>query len=187
MNAAIAGGKLPPESAIQHGILDLRANKPYFPSIMNHLPTILFSLLLLLVAGVLMLVHWRRWKAFQREELPPAEHDYRRRQFRRRMQASGMIGIVGIALVFGDTFIVWFNDWVVTVVFWAAVLLVTIWIALLAMVDIWATRAYIDRIYENDILEQTKLQAELFRKKQEAIGNNDEARMTNDEGMTKLG
>jgi hypothetical protein len=132
-----------------------------------NLPSALFSLMLLFVSAVLMLAHWRGWNAVRQQALPQEEYDYRRRQCRRRMQASGMIGIVGIALFLGETFIRWFNDPVVTAVFWAAVVLVTVWMALLALVDIWATKRYVNRAFQDDLLDQTKLQAELYRVSEE--------------------
>jgi hypothetical protein len=102
------------------------------------------------------------------------EHDYRRRQYRRRMQASAIIGIVGIALFVGITFflgeqslIPWVEDVVVIFTYWLAVVLITIWMALLALVDVWATRRYLNCIHENDLLEQTKLHAELHRLQRE--------------------
>jgi hypothetical protein len=35
------------------------------------------------------------------------------------------------------------------------------------MVDIWATRRYLDRICEDNLMEQTRLHAELYRLKRE--------------------
>jgi hypothetical protein len=134
---------------------------------MNLFFSALFSVLLLAVSSVLMLMNWRSWKSFQCAEQLETEHDYRRRQFRRRMQASGMIGVIGIALFMGDTLIAWFDDPVVTVLFWCLVVIITLWIILLAMVDIWATRRYLDRICEDNLMEQTRLHAELYRLRRE--------------------
>jgi hypothetical protein len=136
---------------------------------MNIIISALFSLFLLLVSGALMFVHWRGWKALRREQLPEAEGEYRRRQFRRRMSASGTIGVVGIALFLGDTLIPWIDERAVTLTFWLVVILLTIWIALLAFVDIFATKRYIGRISEDQILEQTQLHAELFRLSRERL------------------
>jgi hypothetical protein len=143
---------------------------------MKFLPSVLFSLLLLLVSGVLMLTHWRSWNAFRQQEQPQSEFDFRRRQFRRRMQASGMIGIVGITLFIGVAFflgreslIPWFEDPVVIFVYWAAVVLITVWMVLMALVDIWASQRYVNRILEDDLFEQTKLHAEIFRQRNEKL------------------
>jgi hypothetical protein len=149
---------------------------------MNFLSSALFSLLLLGVSVVLMYLHWRAWKVFQQGELPPAEFDYRRRQFRRRMQASGMIGIVGLALFAGVAFFLgreslvpWIEDLVVIVTYWFAVLLVTVWMFLLAFVDMWATRRYLTRICEDDLLAQTRFHADLYRQKRANRENQDAA------------
>jgi hypothetical protein len=144
---------------------------------MKFLPSALFSALLIVVSGSLMLMHWRAWKGFQQGELPQAEFDYRRRQFRRRMQASGMIGIVGLALFVGVAFFLgreslvpWVEDVVVILVYWFAVLLVTVWMFLLAFVDIWATRRYLTRICEEDLMAQTRIHADLARQRRANLG-----------------
>ncbi|MCC6125535.1 MAG: hypothetical protein IT426_11275 [Pirellulales bacterium] len=143
---------------------------------MSFLPSALFSLLLLLVSGGLMLAHRRSWKAFRREEMPQEEFDYRRRQFRRRMQASGAIGIVGIALFVGVAFFLGreslasgIENAAAIAAYWFAVLLLTVWMALLAFADVWASRRYVDRILDRDLREQTKLHAGLYRQRRENI------------------
>jgi hypothetical protein len=144
---------------------------------MKFLPSALFSLSLLLVSGVLMFMHWRSWKTLQREERSPVELDYRRRQFRRRMMASGMIGVVGIVLFIGmalfmgpESLIPWINDLMVIIIYWFAVVLITLWMILLAFVDVWATRQYLTRICEDDLLQQTQLHANLLRQKRAMHG-----------------
>jgi membrane protein implicated in regulation of membrane protease activity len=151
---------------------------------MKFLPYAVFSLLLLLASGTLMLMHWRSWNNYRQQDLPQTDFHFRRRQFRRRMQSSAMIGIIGIALFFGamlflghESLIPWFEDPVIIFVYWAAVFFITVWMALLALVDIWASQRYVNRILETDLLEQTKLHAELYRQKranlekQKAAGN----------------
>ena len=61
----------------------------------------LMSSLLLLAAVGLMVSHVRSWRAFQRTNLAAEEFDYRRRQFRRRMQTSAMLGILAVAMFAG--------------------------------------------------------------------------------------
>ena len=140
----------------------------------DHPPLRSFSLVLLIVSGVLMFTHWRSWRAIQQEELSQMERDYRRRQFRRRMQASGMIGIVGVALFVGAAFFLgreslvpWIEDIVLIVTYWFAVVLITVWMVLLALVDIWATRRYVMQICEDDLLQQTRIHADLLRQQRE--------------------
>jgi len=157
---------------MQHGPTAAFSAFAVSPPTMKILPSALFSLVLLAVSGVLMLAHWRRWNACRQQELPQAEYDYRRRQYRRRMQASGMIGIVGAALFVGVSFFLggeslvpFIEDEVVIFVFWTAVVLITMWTGLLALVDVWASQRYVNRILEADLLEQTKLHAEMFRRR----------------------
>ena len=58
-----------------------------------------------LVAGVILLAamglswwHLRVRRGHRRRELPPAQYDYYRRQFRRRIQVSTMLGILAVVL-----------------------------------------------------------------------------------------
>lgn len=141
---------------------------------MTFLPSAAFSLLLLVFSGVLMFVHWRSWKVFQQEELSPTEMEYRRRQYCRRMLASGMIGVIGVVLFIGMTFflgreslIPWIDDLVAIMIYWIAVVMITLWMILLALVDVWATRQYLTRICEAHLLEQTELHANMLRQKRE--------------------
>jgi hypothetical protein len=160
---------------------------PYPLSPMTFLPSALFPLLLLLVSGGLMLAHWRGWKTVRGEEMPPEEFDFRRRQFCRRMQASGAIGIVGVALFVGVAFFLGreslapgIENAAVIAAYWFAVLLLTVWMVVLALADVWASRRYVNRILDRDLREQTKLHAGLYRQSQEKLdlqnaGNGDQA------------
>jgi len=123
----------------------------------------LVSLFLLLCATGLMLSHLRTWRRFRQQEPGSEERDYRRRQFRRRMQTSAMLGLMAIAIFVGELLTrriesPWFR-----LGFWGGVLLVVLWVALLAVVDIWATKHYYQRLRQSYLIEEAKLQAELRR------------------------
>ena len=124
---------------------------------------IFVSALLLLAAGGLMVSHVRTWRAFQREPLDPREFDYRRRQFRRRMQTSAMLAVVAAAVFIGHLLTLWLESWMFAVVFWGAVMLVLCWVGLLAAADVWATKHHFGRLRDECLVEQAKLQAELRR------------------------
>ena len=123
----------------------------------------LISLFLLLAAGGLMTSHVHTWRAFQQEQLDPREFDYRRRQFRRRMQTSAMLAVLAVAMFIGHLLTLWLESWMFAVVFWGAVMLVLCWVGLLAAADVWATKHHFGRLRHECLVEQAKLQAELRR------------------------
>jgi hypothetical protein len=121
------------------------------------------SVLLLLAAIALMAWHIRAWESFQRRAAGAVEFNYRRRQFRRRMQTSAMLGLSAIALGVGQPLTVWLAaPWFVPV-YWLAVLLLVGWTVLLALVDAWSSRVYYGRLQQQCRLEEIKLQAEVRR------------------------
>ncbi|MEN6406862.1 MAG: hypothetical protein ABFC77_10350 [Thermoguttaceae bacterium] len=127
---------------------------------------ILISSLLLLVAVVLIVSHVRSWRAFQREPLDAEERDYRWRQFRRRMQTSAMLALLAVAVLVGYLIPPGF----VALAFWLGVLLLVCWLALLAAVDIWATKHYFGRLTHETLVNKLRLEAEL-RRLQASEGN----------------
>ncbi len=131
---------------------------------------IVVSIALLSVSIVLMLSHVRSWREFIRYELNAQDFDYRRRQYRRRMQTSAMLAILAVAIAPGYILTVWLHSVWFAVLFWCAVMLVACWVALLAIVDMWATRHHYGRLHYDCLVEQAKLQAEI-RHMQAARGN----------------
>lgn len=124
---------------------------------------IVTSVFLLLAAVGLLVSHVRSWREFQRQESNAEEFDYRRRQFRRRMQTSAMLALLAIAISVGYMLTVWLRSGWFAAVYWSAVMLVVCWVALLAVVDMWATRHHFGRLRYEHRVEQAKLQAELRR------------------------
>ena len=107
-----------------------------------------------------MAAHCRTWRRAQRRELEGREFDYYRRQFRRRMQTSAMLGLLALAIFVGR----WMTRPATsTVIYWGGVLLVLGWVALLAMADMLATKHHISRLRRDHLIERAKLHAELRR------------------------
>jgi MFS family permease len=125
---------------------------------------VLVAVVLLLTAGAMMVSHVRAWRAFFRDEaLDAEEFDYRRRQYRRRMQTSAMLGILGAAILIGYLLTIWLRSPAFTVIFWIGVILLLFWTCLLALVDIWATKHHFNRQHDHCLVEQAKLRAEIQR------------------------
>ena len=135
---------------------------------------IVVSVFLLLAAVVLMVSHVRSWRAAQQQELDAEEFDYRRRQFRRRMQTSAMLGVLAVAMLVGYVLTLWLGSRVFALAFWSAIILVVVWTCLLALVDMWATKHYFGRVRHDSLVEQAKLRAEI-RRIQAFRGNGKEA------------
>jgi hypothetical protein len=122
-----------------------------------------FSLFVLLAAVGLVVWHVRTWHAVQRQRPEAEEFDYRRRQFRRRVQTSAMLGLLGVGIFAGRLLMVFFRSPVLLLIYWGGVLLLLGWVALLAAADMLATKVYFSRIRQRCLIEQAKLQAQLNR------------------------
>jgi hypothetical protein len=124
---------------------------------------IIVSSFLVLATVVLMISHVRAWRGFQREDLTEEELDFRRRQFRRRMQTSGMLGLMAVAVAVGYFLIIWFRSGWLALLFGIVLIAMVCWIGLLAIVDVWATKHHFSRMRDRCIVEQAKLRAEINR------------------------
>ncbi len=123
----------------------------------------LISLLLLLCAAGLMASHVRAWRRIRQQEPPPEDFDYRRRQYRRRMQTSAMLGLLAVAIFVGQLISSRIESRFFALGYWGAVLLVVGWVALLAAVDMLATKHHFNRLRQTYFVEQAKLHAQLHR------------------------
>jgi predicted lipid-binding transport protein (Tim44 family) len=131
---------------------------------------ILLPTVLLLAALAMLYSHLRAWREYQRQPLENDERDYRRRQFRRRMQSSTMLGLLGVGLGAGQALMLWFPSPFWLGVFWAAMLLGLLWVGLLALADAWETRHFYGRRQCQCLIERAALEAKL-RRIQEGRGN----------------
>ncbi len=128
---------------------------------MELVASLVFSAFLLACAAGLLVWHVLAWRAGQRRRLDPSELEYRRRQFRRRMQTTTMLALLAASLPIGQ--------WLVTrwpeggVVFWGLVLFLLAWVVVLALADVWATKFYYGRLRDRNQLEQTRLKAQLWQ------------------------
>jgi hypothetical protein len=117
------------------------------------------SLLLIGLSGVLLDMHLRSWRTDQIDSsLTERDRRFAKAQFRRRVQASGIIGVLGAAIGVGP--LVPREPWpmVLYVGFMAAACLC---IMLLATLDLWATRMNYERLRSEQLAAQVKLAREL--------------------------
>lgn len=118
-----------------------------------------FAALLLAASGLLLWTHARAWRACRDEELDESELDFRRRQFRRRMQASAMIGIVGIAVAVSPAI----TNSMGTAILWLVVFSLVVWMLLLALADMVSSYYYYYQLRARHTAEHASLQAQLER------------------------
>jgi len=86
-----------------------------------------------------------------RQEYQIAERDFYRRQFRRRMQGSLMLGAVGLLLPAGK----FIDDTAWTLAYLTLLLALVAWMLMLGIADLVATRHHFERVREqllNDAL-----------------------------------
>ena len=115
--------------------------------------------LVLLSAVVLAWWHLRERRRHRRTELPPEQYDYYRRQFRRRIQVCMMLGLLAVLMAIES----WVNHPLGATAVGIGMLLLLFWIMLLALVDALATRMHFNRLKNDYMVEQAKLEAEARR------------------------
>lgn len=121
--------------------------------------TFVLSLILLGLSGFLLDTHRRSWRAAEQDaSLAPSERRYALSQYRRRMQASGIIGVLGVAI--GCRSMVP-HDPVWLMLYLVSLLGASLAITVLAGMDAWATRQHFARLRSENLATQTKLVREL--------------------------
>jgi hypothetical protein len=123
--------------------------------------TYVFSLLLIALSGVMLDMHRRTWRhAEDNASLSSGERRYALSQYRRRMQASGIIGLLGAAIGIGP--LVPQRPWPFTL-YLASLSAACLAITALAAIDFWATRQHFARLHSEHLAAQAKLMREFHR------------------------
>lgn len=105
--------------------------------------SLVFGISLVLLG--LWLIRWHRtaWAAHRDDgTLGDGEKRHYRRQFRRRIQVSALLILVGVMIPLGDWLMVQRRNPKWITVFWIVVLLIALWIMLLAALDWLSTRVH---------------------------------------------
>jgi hypothetical protein len=127
--------------------------------VLSIVPTIIVPLLLIGVSGLLLDWHRRSWQQAQWDEsLNERDRRFARSQYRRRMEASGLIGIIGAVL--GCYPLVPKRPLEITL-YLTALVLACGCIMLLALVDVWATRQNLRRIESEQLAAQHRIAREI--------------------------
>jgi hypothetical protein len=128
--------------------------------------TSIISLILIGLSGVLLDSHLRAWR-MAREDATKSERERRfaLAQYRRRMQASGIIGVLGAAIGIGP--LVPREPWPLAI-YLASLIGACGSIMVLAALDAWATRQYYARMRSEQLTAQIKLARELHAARKSA-------------------
>lgn len=134
--------------------------------------SILFAVTLLAVSGGLIVWHVLAWRRADHGGLADADYRFYRSQFRRRVQASAMLGLVGVLSLVD----LWMVDVTARVVLWCVILLVVLWSLLLAAADWLASRLHFDKLLSANAVEHALLKREIekLRREQERGNGNDD-------------
>jgi hypothetical protein len=132
------------------------------------LPAFLVSLALLGLSGLLIDSHRRSWRlADAASDFSAQARRFGLSQYRRRMQASSMIGLIGLAIGIGPLV----PKRPGPMAFYLATLLAACaWIMLLALLDVLATRQHYRRLRGEQTTAQLKLAMELRAAPESADG-----------------
>ncbi len=123
--------------------------------------TCIVSLLLIGLSGGLLDLHRRSWRTVQQlDAVSAGDFRFARSQYRRRMQASGTIGVLGVILAVYP--LVPHAPLPITL-YLLAITLACMSIMLLAAVDAWASRQNFLRLRNEQVATHLKLAGELSR------------------------
>lgn len=126
------------------------------------LPALVVGGVLILLGVFFMWTHVRSWRRTQHEpELQARDEQHYRVQFRRRMQTSGMIVLIGILIPLGDALIPWRKAPTLFFFYWGGILVMAVWVMLQALGDMFSTREYSRGSMEQLRQQQAELEREL--------------------------
>jgi hypothetical protein len=132
---------------------------------MGDTATIVVSSGLVLLALALLGVHWNSWRKADHGGLAEREREFYRRQFRRRILSSGMLGLAGLMMLSSQ----WVETSVGQALLWIIILLAMLAVLLLATADWWSTRMHFVREEVDTAVQIELLKAEI-RKFEEGGG-----------------
>jgi hypothetical protein len=123
--------------------------------------TYFLSLVLIGLSGALLDLHRRGWRSVQQDEtLSDTDRRFARSQYRRRTQASGIIGVLGAAIGVGP--LIPPRPWPMAI-YVSSLGGACVAITLLAAIDAWASRQNFVRLQSEQLAAQIKLARELSR------------------------
>jgi VIT1/CCC1 family predicted Fe2+/Mn2+ transporter len=121
--------------------------------------TCIVSLLLIGLSGLLLDLHRRSWHTVRQiESISPGDLQFARSQYRRRMQSSGTIGVLGAVL---GVYPLVPRAPLPFTLYLVAITLACMAIMMLAALDAWASRQNFMRLRSEQLANQVKLVRDL--------------------------
>jgi hypothetical protein len=149
---------------------------------MTVMATVVLSLTLLFISLALAAMHVRAWRTADHGGLAAAERDFQERRYRRRLQTSLMLGVIGV-LVLGD---LWLDQIVKDawgrLLYWSGVGLLLLWLLLLAASDWLASRRHYRGQLDRLLADRDVLRADLERIRREHRERHDSKNSPDSEG-----
>lgn len=121
------------------------------------LSNLVFAAMLFAISLALLFHHQWAWRVAQREASTARDLEFSRRRYRRRLQTSGMIGVVAVAIVAGG----FIEETKTAVFFWLGVCVLVMWIGFLAFADWASSYAHFKTVHKRQLAEHAALHAEL--------------------------
>ncbi len=141
---------------------------------------LLLPLIVFLIAAGLLWWHMREWREAQECNLDDNERRFRARRFRRRMQASGMLALIGVAIAGGQTIDARQHP-SLFVYFWFGVIVLVFWTCALALADALSSHLQVTRNLRQHHIVRAQLAAEIARhqqQKSDTLPDQDKSRET---------
>ena len=120
-------------------------------------PTVVFAVVLVLLAAGLVASHVRAFRAAKARGERGQNFEFARRQFRRRIQASSILGLLGVAILVGPLI----ESPLASVFYWEFVVLLACWMGVLALADLRATHYHYGLERDQHRIDLAKMKAEL--------------------------
>ena len=134
------------------------------------IPELVFGSLVVVVAIAMAIHQWRVWRTAQDDCEDDSQAEWLAfRRFRRRLQISILLGLVGAALPVGVWRPLFVGHPFVFIGFWFTVLLMIVWIVLLALSDLLSTSMQAHAIHSHLERERRSLEEELERYRREQL------------------
>ncbi len=134
-------------------------------------PVVAVSVLIVAISIALVAWHIAEWRAHRRTEIAEGERQFAWRRYRRRLQASSLIGVVG-GMIFASRWVVAGDRFtthpIVAACYLGAVMVLLSWVLLLAAGDAISSRNFFRAEHRRQVAEQIRFQAEVLRKAQRA-------------------
>ncbi|MBM82998.1 MAG: hypothetical protein CMJ78_20745 [Planctomycetaceae bacterium] len=110
----------------------------------NWIAAIAVGVILLVIGGGMMYSHTQSWRRHKNDgSLDDFDRKHYYKRYRRRMQTSGLITLLGILIPIGDAPFVWGQrDEVLSSAYWLGVLILLMWIIVMALGDMTSSRLH---------------------------------------------